>query len=967
MARTETLRSVRLLPLTYGIDTLANQTGEVFYDGNTKTLRVMDGTRRGGFPIATEEFVNTELTAVESDLQGQINAAIAAIPEVDLSPYYTKTETDVLLANVSVDLTGYATETYVNNKIAAIPSVDLTGYATETYVNNAVSNLVDSAPGALDTLNELAAAINDDANFSTTITNLIATKANTADLGSAAFEDITFFATALQGSLADTALQPLDNVSELVNDAGYLVSSNLSGLASETYVDTAINNLIGGAPDALNTLDELAAALNDNANLGTEVLNSIALKANTADLGAAAFSNDYNDLDNAEDWADYSEKTSGTFLTADPITDGSPVILNLDNSIGVIAQEQSYVFDTFTSYTTVGGNAFNIPNNRNFSPVSDSYGTLRNGPQTHQIAKLGGYIFALVPFANDAYLSAFTENSSTGALEHIRTDQFDNIGVFQVGGVVNCSLVADTDNDQLIIISVTNSLTSGISWRIVKWNSTDNLFSSSASGTIDGPTVAGDELGNSDCQKISAHYNENHNKIFVAFDYGTTAYFASYTATGTTVLQSTHINTATSTLGAAILFAPYELLNYIPTTGNYLVTWGYNTTSMVSVVIDSSGNPSWGTEVQLDNMVQDVIVNTSLSRIAVLTQPSNIAGTSPEMYMFTTYADGTFSAQETSVIVDDGTASAFNNTSRAHFDPRTKQYLVYNYFNNGSTNRQRPAYSIDGKSWTFEPDIQAGDARIVDGHFSGDIAVHQLLYQGNNNPIRSNLYTTTTGPIVTNLTQDNLIGIARGTYTAGQNAKVFVLGNTADNLTNLQVGNTYYVSASGTITTDPAQSEAILGTATDEDKLYISLDGTGGSGVTVGDNPPLTASGGDLWWESDTGRLKVYYQDADTAQWVDASPPISTPTTPYIVGSVQGATVYGAGFTSNNTGTGVYAITFDTALPNANYAVFAYQEQSSDRITSITSKTASGFTLNVFDSVGNTSTSSANFTVYNIG
>ena len=48
--------------------------------------------------------------------------------------------------------------------------------ATTAYVRTAVSNLVDSSPAALDTLNELAAAIGDDANFSTTVTNSIATK-----------------------------------------------------------------------------------------------------------------------------------------------------------------------------------------------------------------------------------------------------------------------------------------------------------------------------------------------------------------------------------------------------------------------------------------------------------------------------------------------------------------------------------------------------------------------------------------------------------------------------------------------------------------------------------------------------------------------------------------------------------------------------------------------------------------------
>lgn len=56
-----------------------------------------------------------------------------------------------------------------------IPS--LTGYATETYVNTAISNLVDTAPTTLNTLNELAAAINDDASFASTVTTALGTKA----------------------------------------------------------------------------------------------------------------------------------------------------------------------------------------------------------------------------------------------------------------------------------------------------------------------------------------------------------------------------------------------------------------------------------------------------------------------------------------------------------------------------------------------------------------------------------------------------------------------------------------------------------------------------------------------------------------------------------------------------------------------------------------------------------------------
>ena len=48
--------------------------------------------------------------------------------------------------------------------------------ATTAFVQREITSLVDSSPSTLNTLNELAAALGDDANFSTTITNSIATK-----------------------------------------------------------------------------------------------------------------------------------------------------------------------------------------------------------------------------------------------------------------------------------------------------------------------------------------------------------------------------------------------------------------------------------------------------------------------------------------------------------------------------------------------------------------------------------------------------------------------------------------------------------------------------------------------------------------------------------------------------------------------------------------------------------------------
>lgn len=66
-------------------------------------------------------------------------------------------------------------------------------YATQAYVGTQVTNLIDGSPGALNTLNELAAALGDDANFSTTITNLINTKTTIA----AAIDEATALAIAL--------------------------------------------------------------------------------------------------------------------------------------------------------------------------------------------------------------------------------------------------------------------------------------------------------------------------------------------------------------------------------------------------------------------------------------------------------------------------------------------------------------------------------------------------------------------------------------------------------------------------------------------------------------------------------------------------------------------------------------------------------------------------------------------------
>lgn len=130
------------------------------------------------------------------------------------------------LANVATsgaysDLSGTPTipsaTSDLTNDSGFITTSALTSYATQTYVNTSVANLVDSAPETLNTLNELSAALGDDPNFATTISNQIGLKANTADLATVA-------TTGAYSDLSGTPTIPTV-VSDLTNDAGYVIGS----------------------------------------------------------------------------------------------------------------------------------------------------------------------------------------------------------------------------------------------------------------------------------------------------------------------------------------------------------------------------------------------------------------------------------------------------------------------------------------------------------------------------------------------------------------------------------------------------------------------------------------------------------------------------------------------------------------------------------------------------------------------
>ena len=155
-----------------------------------------------------------------------INCTVEGVPES-------------VLENLSNVLSGNATTGDVlvwNGTTWAADS----NYATLTYVDNAVANLVDAAPGALDTLNELAAAIGDDANFSATITTSLASKAaanHTHNIADVTGLQASLDAKAAASSLANVALT--GNYSDLLNVPSNFASANHTHTFQEITNGTA--------------------------------------------------------------------------------------------------------------------------------------------------------------------------------------------------------------------------------------------------------------------------------------------------------------------------------------------------------------------------------------------------------------------------------------------------------------------------------------------------------------------------------------------------------------------------------------------------------------------------------------------------------------------------------------------------------------------------------------------------------
>ena len=271
--------------------------GEVTIDTLKDTAVVHDGSTAGGRPLAREDMTNvsssniaarlgadsiattkiaggalpTDVTIVSANISNgtivdEDVSGTAAIAGSKIHPNFgnqniettgTVDGVDVagqnsLMRSVVIGSGNLANNVTVNTTPAQ--SDNSTKVATTAYVRTAVANVVDSAPGALDTLNELAAALGDDANYATTTANTIGTKlpksggqmtGNITMAGSQTVDgrDLSVDGAKLDG-IAASATNVTDN-SQIANGRGYTTytaNQSLNTSSNPTFNQIYVND-----------------------------------------------------------------------------------------------------------------------------------------------------------------------------------------------------------------------------------------------------------------------------------------------------------------------------------------------------------------------------------------------------------------------------------------------------------------------------------------------------------------------------------------------------------------------------------------------------------------------------------------------------------------------------------------------------------------------------------------------------
>ena len=749
--------------------------------------------------------------------------------------------------------------------------IDTGSYATSQNLQAAVDGLVNSAPGALDTLNELAAALGDDANFATTITDAIALKATTSTLS----------AVATSGSYSDLSGNPtipaaLTDVGITDGTVGQVLTTNGSGGftfddTAATYGDSDVGTYLSGngfgtsssiistitdsAPATLDTLNELAAALGDDADFAGTVTTSLAAKANTSSLSTVATSGAYADLS--------GKPTLSTVATSGAYADvtGTPTIPSAITDLSITDGTVGQVLTTdgsggFTFDDTSGGGSFDAV----------ASGTLANGDMvvinaTGTVSVAGSATTVTEAGGLGTGISVNSSNNSYTAT--VYDSNLNKVVVMYSSGTTIRAYVGTVSGKTISFGAASTSTADGsIQEKTFKavFDTNSNkvvvAYVEYASGARYVRTMVGTVSGTSISFGYPAYVEPdqsfNTRALALAFDSSSNKVIVSYVSLSSAQVRS-KVGTVSGTgisfgsVTSASASAGYDDIKsvYDPDNNKVVVIYRQSSTFKSIVGTVSGTGISFGSEVQIvasgagENPGQCLVYDTNADKVVYIyrngTTGTAIVGT----------VSGTSISFGTPVIFESSGASGHYAAS---FDPSENKVVIsYLYYSTPETGRVVVG-TVSGTSISFNTPVQFynQEAKYLSIAFDSNLNRSVISWRDGSNGYGKSIVFKTEDEITvgaTNLTSENFVGVSDAAYSDGATATIQTAGAVDDAQSSLTAGQAYFLQESGSLATTADSTRVFAAVALSATELMIGRDMPSSDTVTADGNGDVSVAG----------------------------------------------------------------------------------------------------------------------------
>ena len=807
-----------------------------------------------------------------------------------------------------------------NNQIINVGLPTATSHATtKGYVDQEISNLINGAPGVLNTLNELSNAIGDDASFASTMTNALALKAtiayvdselinNSAQVGPQGIQGIQG-ETGAQGASGPQGIQGIqgiqgetgsDGIDGLGAQADFIASGTLpngtpvilnadgtveavGGLVTTTpavYENTGYATPTGQATGYASNIQCVPAGTNkilvtfkDSDNLGKAVVGTIS--GNSITFGTPV------------EFA--ASSVTSMAIKGDPSTPGSFLVAYSSFGTSVIPGYWIPEYNTYHDTTTTGQlgiigktvkTIWDLNNNPNYF-----YGTYKSTDSTQW--NTGGFSSSSISWAQ---AGRGIEGTSTGANTVVTKFAGDSLGGYRdhyattyVGGVgsqttrfvaspvykwMQTTVTTHTTVHPAVYVDPVVVVSTSV------YNSEAKVLTVSGTSVTVGTEVAfNNDTSYSQYQHSLTVDPNTAGRFVVAYgDSNDNTEVRVMQVSGTSITMSTSATLSSASNAVAVEFNPHVAGQWIAVSklaNNYSYSYSGSVSDNNLNTINVSGNSNLLTTNSSDSVhIRFDPHATNAGRFVIVygDQANSNYGTS-RVGQITDASNHTISTAQVFATRDISSPIII-------FNPNTINELIIRHGYTPDNDIVIPA-TYSGTSITFGSPVSLGYKSSTSSAFYHPQDLDTFIYA----------YATSTGDLgfvgvgrfafntigATNLTSTNFLGTSTAAYIDTESATITLPGGVSTNQTGLVTNSTYYVQTDGTISTVADNPSVEAGRALSSTSLLLTGEAgatgaTGPAGPAGADSTvagPAGADGSTAGITSDDIVWEVYALEAD--------------------------------------------------------------------------------------------------------